>query len=216
LGVTALFWGVKIRFALLICLAAEAFAQDIPKIEVFGGYSYFRLATEEGGLAGADLNGWSAAVKWNVHPRVGIVADFGGSYGQRGLDASSRPVRPGTFRQHTVLFGPEVRVLGKDRLTLHVRALIGAAYRDELVLPLVDPYQAPPSLDGVPQPTLYEYRFGPEKPVAGAVGGSVDWRISEHWRYRIFQPELVAISLGSANRRCLRASTGIVFTWGSL
>jgi hypothetical protein len=198
-----------VRVALLLSLTAALSAQDIPKIELFGGYSYFRLAAEQGGLTGADLNGWNAAVRWNVHPRVGLVADFGGSYGQRGLDAAVA-VAPGSFRQHTVMFGPEVRVLGRGRLTVNVRALIGAAYRDELVLILRDPYQPPPS------PADVEFRYGPEKPVAGASGGSLDYRISPRWRYRILQPELVVISLGSTNCRSLRASTGIVFTWGSL
>ena len=59
-------------------------AQDTPKVEVFGGYSHLRL-TNDSGLEPADLNGWNASAKLNVTPRIGLLADFSGDYGQRTL-----------------------------------------------------------------------------------------------------------------------------------
>jgi hypothetical protein len=199
---------------------AGLFAQDAPKVELFGGYAYFGLPAGEGlGLTAATLNGWDAAAKLNLRRRVGIVADFSGNYGQRRMTPTQfQPLdtNPGKYRQHTLLFGPEVRVVHRKRLNVNVRALIGAAYIDTLVLPLREPYQPPPPLVGPPQPPLTEVQLGWEKTVTGGLGGSVDYRISDHLRYRIVQPELIVLGLGSSNRSRLRVSTGIVFTFGSL
>jgi hypothetical protein len=147
-----------------------------------------------------------------------VVADFGGNYGERRMlptQFQPRETKSGTYRQHTVLLGPEVRALANDRLAVNVRALIGAAYIDTLVLPLQQPFQPPPDLLGNPQPLVTEFRLGGEKPVAGAFGGSLDYRISEHLYYRV-QPELLVLHLGGTNDTNLRLSTGIVFKFGGL
>ncbi len=202
-------------------LGTGLFAQDAPMVELFGGYSYFLLAQEsDSGLTAANLNGWDASVKLNVRPRVGIVADFSGNYGERRMTPTqfqTRKTKPGGFRQHTILFGPEIRAFTNARLNVNVRALIGAAYVETLILPLREPFQPPPDLLGNPQPVVTEFRIGGGKPLTGALGGSVDFRISDRLYYRILQPEFVVINLGGVvNRLNLRVSTGIVFTFGAL
>lgn len=198
-------------------LSTAGLAQQTPLVELFGGYSYFGLPAVEGsGLTAANLNGWNASAKLNLRPRIGLVADFGGNYGERRMVPTQfQPIetKPGTFRQHTILFGPEIRAFGNDRFNVNVRALIGAAYVDTLVLPLPAPIQQPPDLLGNPQPPITAFHSGDEKPVTGALGGSLDYRISERLYYRI-QPELVVVHLGSTNDKSLRLSTGIVFTFG--
>lgn len=77
-----------VRFLLTVCAVAlvpvSVFAQQQPLAELSGGYSYFRLSEDSGaGLTAADLNGWSAAAKLNLGPRIGLVVDFGGNYGRR-------------------------------------------------------------------------------------------------------------------------------------
>jgi hypothetical protein len=73
-------------------------------------------------LKSASLDGWNASVKLNVMPRIGLLADFSGYYGRRGLTpytinsltVPGELVRveaiPGEMRQHTFLFEPEVRL----------------------------------------------------------------------------------------------------------
>lgn len=203
-------------FILAAVLSVGLFAQDAPKLELFGGYSYFGLPSEEAsGLTAANLNGWNTSVKLNVRPRIGVVADFSGNYGERRMVPTQfqpRETKPGAFRQHTTLYGPEVRAFTNDRFTVNIRALIGAAYIDTLLLPLQEPFQPPP-ITGIPQPTVTEFRLGGEKPITGALGGSLDYRISDRLYYRI-QPELVVVHLGSTNDMSLRVSTGIVFRFG--
>jgi hypothetical protein len=197
-------------------LAAAAMAQPAPRLELFGGYSYFGLPAEKSsGLTAASLNGWSAAASLNLRPRIGLVVDFGGNYGtRRMLPTPFQPVetRPGAYRQFTMLLGPEVRVFANERFSVNIRALIGGADIETLVLPLPAPIPQP-DLNGNPQPPLTEFRFGGEKPVAGALGGSLDYRISERFSWRV-QPELVVLHLGSTSFKSLRLSTGIVFRLG--
>ena len=87
-----------------------AAAQEAPKAEVFGGYSW----------AGGNFHGWNASVTGNITRRLGIVADFSGHYGSE---------QDGTIlvreNAHSFLFGPRVSFRGK-RLSPFVYALFGA------------------------------------------------------------------------------------------
>jgi len=169
-------------------------------------------------LTAADLNGWSAAAKLNLGPRIGLVVDFGGNYGRRRMVPTQYQLadsHPGNFHQHTILFGPEFRVLTGDRFDINVRVLIGAAHEGKLVLRLREPLQQPPDLLGNPLPPVTELSVGAGKPLAAAAGGSIDYRISERWSCRVVQPELVVIHVGgAASRLNLRISTGLVFRFG--
>ena len=94
---------------LLFLALLPAAAQDVPKAEVFGGYSW----------SGGNFHGWNASVTGNINQRLGIVADFSGHYGSD----------PGLVRvnqhAHSFLFGPRVAFRGK-RLTPFVYGVFGA------------------------------------------------------------------------------------------
>lgn len=68
-------------FAAFLCFTAVASAQDNPKVEIFGGYSYYHFDAPGTFFAGpailADLNGASASVAVNPFSHLGLVADFG-------------------------------------------------------------------------------------------------------------------------------------------
>ncbi len=204
-------------------------AQDTPKIEVFGGYSYLRLTEQPRTLLeSASLNGWNASVKLNLTPRIGLVADFSGHYGQRGLTpytigSLTQPGElqrveaiPDDMRQLTFLFGPEARLLKRDRLTVNVRALMGVAHTNALVLTFREPIQRPP---GSIAPPITERTFQSASTFAASFGGSVDCRITNRLSYRIIQPELLLSrsggpGTGNWNQYNFRLSSGIVFTSG--
>lgn len=94
----------------LIFLAlVPAMAQEVPKAEVFGGYSW----------SGGNFHGWNTSVTGNVTKRFGIVADFSGHYGSElGLVRVNQ-------HAHSFLFGPRLSFRGK-RLTPFVYGLFGA------------------------------------------------------------------------------------------
>lgn len=100
----------------LVCLASlPVMAQDTPKAEVFGGYTW----------AGGNFHGWNASVTGNVTKRFGIMADFSGQYGSE--LAGSILI---SQNAHSALFGPRLSFRGK-RLTPFVYALAGATRFEE-------------------------------------------------------------------------------------
>lgn len=95
--------------AVLCFTSVAVMAQDTPKAEVFGGYSW----------AGGNFHGWNASVTGNVTKRIGITADFSGHYG-------SELAGPIFVNQnaHSFLFGPRYTFRGK-RVSPFVYALFG-------------------------------------------------------------------------------------------
>lgn len=86
-------WSMCLVFLAL----APAAGQQVPKAEVFGGYSW----------SGGNFHGWNASVTGNVTKRFGIVADFSGHYGSElGLVRVDQ-------HAHSFLFGPRVSFRGK-------------------------------------------------------------------------------------------------------
>ena len=85
-------------------------AQEVTKVEVFGGYSW----------AGGNFHGWNSSVTGNVTRRLGIVADFSGHYGDE-LEGSILVKEDA----HSFLFGPRFSFRRK-RLSPFVYALFGA------------------------------------------------------------------------------------------
>lgn len=94
---------------LMIVASLPAMAQDVPKAELFGGYSW----------AGGDFHGWNTSITGNVTKRFGIVADFNGNYGSElGLVRIKQTA-------HSFLFGPRFSLSRGKRLTPFVYALVG-------------------------------------------------------------------------------------------
>jgi len=82
--------------AVLILTAAPLLAQDFPRAQVFGGYSYLNVDTS--GLAGRKgLNGWNGQATVNFNRWLGVTADFGGYYGN---------IAGATVHDYSYLFGP--------------------------------------------------------------------------------------------------------------
>ena len=195
-------------------------AQETPKLEMFGGYSYLGVTEPSRTLLkSTNLNGWDASIKLNLTRKVGLVADFSGHYGQRGQnpfvfnsltgDRMTVEVTPGDFRQHTFLLGPEVRLLKRDRLSVNARALMGVAHTNTLIL----------KFRRNPFPTNTQRSDPSANGFAASFGGSVDYRITDRLSYRLVQPELLLTrsggrDTGTWNQYSFRLSTGLVFTSG--
>ncbi|MDD5543379.1 MAG: hypothetical protein PHX83_09405 [Acidobacteriia bacterium] len=92
----------------ILVMPLSLLAQDYPKAEIFGGYSFQHV---EGGT---NLNGWNASLAGNLNNWLGVVADFGGYYGD--------------FNDHTFMFGPQISYRGDERFTPFFHALFGGAH----------------------------------------------------------------------------------------
>jgi hypothetical protein len=71
----------------LFCLAmfggvVPSRAQTVPRVQLFGGYSYTRFDSSTFGFAGgSNLNGWNVAVSGNILRNLGATAELSGQYG---------------------------------------------------------------------------------------------------------------------------------------
>jgi len=100
-----------------LCLAAAA-ADDVPKLEVFGGVSWLHI--DSMGLAGVKTNymGWDAEGQFNLNRWLGVTADIGGNYGRLVPDTP-------TTHSYTYVFGPTISYRAHSS-TLFAHTLFGA------------------------------------------------------------------------------------------
>jgi outer membrane protein OmpA-like peptidoglycan-associated protein len=102
--------------AVLLCsLSVMAIAQEFPRSEIFGGYSYVRCDTQGEDIS-CNLNGWNASAAINANKYVGLAIDFGGVYGTIDQDIKEHV--------HSVMFGPKV-TFRQERWTPFLQALFG-------------------------------------------------------------------------------------------
>ena len=101
---------------LVLALAVSASAQDYPKAEVFGGYSYLHTSVLGTGFSS---NGASGSISINPNNWVGLVGDFG-VYHRSVLGTGVNTV--------TYLFGPKFAYRHSDKLTPYFHFLLGGAH----------------------------------------------------------------------------------------
>jgi opacity protein-like surface antigen len=177
------------RAICVLCLALfaalPAYAQEeVPKAEVFGGYSW----------AGGDFHGWGASVTGNVNRWLGLTADFSGHY--------SRSGEPGVFvvreRAHSFLFGPRVS-LRRKRVTPFAYALFGGVrFRGELSAP----------------PPLNLFASDDDTGFNMALGGGLDVKLTRRVSLRAFQLDYMRPTFfGEAHNRG-RLAFGLVLRLG--
>ncbi|GBC77028.1 hypothetical protein HRbin08_00497 [bacterium HR08] len=63
-----------IALGLILCGVGRVEAQEVPRVEVFAGYSYARLAEA------ISSHGWTVSMAGNVNSWFGIAADVSGHY----------------------------------------------------------------------------------------------------------------------------------------
>ncbi len=101
---------------LSLLMPLPALAQEYPRLELFGGYSYFRANP-----GGFNLNGWNASIAGNITNWFGIVGDVSGHYG------SPFDLGPGVrINSYKFMGGPKLSYR-EGRMTLFAHFLIGDA-----------------------------------------------------------------------------------------
>jgi opacity protein-like surface antigen len=168
----------------LLLFAGIASAQDISKVEVFGGYSYMHVSISGANPSEtANLNGGSASIAYNAFPWLGVVADVGGYHGgTNGVD--------GNF--YTYLFGPKI-AYHHGSFTPFAQALFGGAHASA----------GNNFNDGAS-----------ENSFAAAFGGGLDWNATSHIGIRLIQAEYLMTKFTDGindRQNNARISTGVVF-----
>lgn len=138
----------KLSFlALILCAAGVAAAQETPKLDIFGGYSYGRIKT--GSFGPGNLNGWDASVTYNLTPWLGLEAEGSGHYGSHLISPAvivafvcpipqpacppnfTIPARSADQKMHTFTLGPRFTWRTGHAFTPFAHVLIGAAHANE-------------------------------------------------------------------------------------
>jgi len=187
------------KLKVVVCLLAflsffgvAAQAQDIPKFDIFAGYSYVRENPSTPKVGSYSLNGGSASVAYNVNSWLSGVADFGGYHNGSILGTHT----DGTLS--TYMFGPRVSFRRVRRMTPFAQALFGVAHESG-------------SLSGSTTTTINS-----NNAFATSIGGGVDYSLSHRFLLRPLQVDYLLTrfsetGLGTQSQNNLRVSTGVVF-----
>jgi opacity protein-like surface antigen len=197
--------GKKLGLLMLLFSSLLALAQDTPKFEVFGGYSYAnasRLSTPDR----RNMNGWNASLTGNFNQWVGIVGDVSGYYGSSGafpialgacLTSSCvfTPIAANAHSTvHTFLFGPQVS-WRRSGVIPFAHVLLGAGHQ---------------SLKITTNPPLGSPFHNTSGGFAMALGGGVDIPLTDRLALR-FQPDYLQTRFFRGTQDNFRVSTGLVF-----
>lgn len=174
--------------SLLLLLPLAAFAQDKPKVEIFGGYSY--LHTDDS--LDLDLHGWNASVTGNFNKWFGLKADFSGHYDTATLSPGVRA----DVSEHLFLFGPQVAYRKNDVWQPFGHLLLGAARS----------HARARTATGVVSATDTNFAL--------AVGGGLDAHVAKHLAIRLFQTDYVYIHDSIDDTNNFRLSAGLVLRLG--
>jgi len=94
---------------MLVLGAGSVFAQDVPKVEVFGGGAIMNVREGGGELT---LKGWTGSVNANVHDVVGVVGEIGGNY-------------KSGFKVHNFLGGLQFSHRGNEKVAVFAQTKAG-------------------------------------------------------------------------------------------
>jgi hypothetical protein len=178
---------------LLVTILASA--QEIPKVEIFGGYSYLNLDVNDLGPR-ESANGWEASVAGNLNRWFAIEGSVSGYYKTYTVDLNFITPGLGTFdikaRDYSYVAGPRFNLR-----PVFVHALVGGDHLSGSALGLSA------SQDGF----------------AAAFGGGVEWKVAQQWAIRGSGDYVLTrhnIFGGPAfNQNNFRVSAGIVYLVGA-
>jgi hypothetical protein len=203
-------------------------ATDVPRYEVFLGYTYVRanqfnqntgLGQEIGGF---DMNGGSGQFIYNFNKKFSGVADIGAvTKGNVGV------INAGNTTAF-YMFGPRYSFRSESRLTPYVQIVFGGATRslsrqlDVLTNPNIPvfPVVNPQSLFPGANTQITAQVSATQSAFAMAVGGGLDWKLAKRFTFRPIAVDYVLTRFPSyftgnnSNQNSIRASIGAVFTFG--
>jgi opacity protein-like surface antigen len=205
-----------------IFFRSSASGQDLPKGEVFGGYSYLHVDTHGittsaltnecnivfGGTCPATFgvhpgfNGWNVAAQGNINQWFGVKAQVAAGYGNI-LSVkfnSPLPIAFGIPGQHIydVLFGPVISKRSQG-YTAFAHGLIGLQHV---------------GLTGNIPVGGISFSGPSETNLAFALGGGLDVKASRHFAVRIGQFDYEFVNTSGSHQNDFRFSAGVVFGFG--
>ena len=182
----------------LLIFAGAASAQDYPKFEAFGGYSYLHVNEFN---TGYNFNGGSGSLAYNFTPMLGVVADFGGYHWSGPFEDEGNL----TINVVSYLFGPRVS-LRHGKFTPFAQALFGGAHGSFNANEECDARVRGQGGEGCGVSTS-------DNSFSLAVGGGLDWNATTHIGIRLIQAEYLMTQFLNTTQNNARISTGVTIRW---
>ena len=167
-------------------------AQDIPKGELYWGYSLLRIE-------GLNLHGWNASMAGVINRNLAVVFDFSGQYGSEDEQFGSTLIHT-DFNAHTFLAGPRVSE-PFGRWVPYAHALFG-------VTRLSNELDIRPSIGPSISDSDSDVGFGM------AVGGGLDYQVNDAVHLRLIQADYFVARPDGFKDEGARLGAGIVLRLG--
>lgn len=184
------------RSFLLMCVVFVTLAlaaQEAPKAEVFGGYSYLRA--DLSGISHENFNGWEASLTGNFNRYFGVTADFSGHY---------KSITGISVNDYSILFGPQLSYR-TERVTGFGHALFGLNRAGATIggstIPIIGGF--------IPSASDSDTSYGM------AFGGGFDVNVGKWFAIRLAQLDYLRTHHLDIAQNNLRYSAGIVLKLGS-
>jgi opacity protein-like surface antigen len=184
--------GMVLLAALASFGASSVQAQEPPKFDLFGGYSYMYGNVVVTGQ-GINLNGGGGSFAYNYNKWLGLVFDLTANY-QGNVASTGRNLNVTTY-----LFGPRISWRKNEKLTPFGQILLGGGHGGGTL------YTAGPS------------PLGTQNAFAMTLGGGVDWKVQPSISVRLFDAEYLRTQFNNGvnfSQNSFRFSTGVVFHFG--
>jgi len=188
----------------ILLFGTTAFAQDGPRAEITGYYSYFRFNPENSGtLSSHSLNGGGADITFFLTKMIGIKAEFGGYQSNSVTFTSGSTVATASANLFTYNVGPVVKFRA-EKFEPFAEALFGGAH-SSFYGNLCNAFAG----CGVNNPSNNAFDF--------VIGGGVDIPLSHSIAFRPVQVDYVltrfgnGFTSGNQNQSNFRYQAGIQF-----
>lgn len=183
---------IFLSLAVLLLFSLPTLAQDMPRFEIGGGYTFRSLNVPASPRF--NMNGWNFNADYNLNNWLGVAGEINGTYHNN--------LNDGDNKVYTFMAGPRLFPLGHHRITPYAQALFGGG-RYSLNLNL-----GPGNGNFTDSQTAFAWSAG------GGVDVSVTRRIG--WRLVQFQYEQTRFFNDAAygsnpNQNNYTIDTGILF-----
>jgi hypothetical protein len=215
-------------FACLLLFAIHLAAQDVPKAEVYGGYTFMRFNASSPTNA-FTTNGAQGSVQYNFNKWIGLVGELGGVHNGSLTIAGSPTLHPDQTA-FTYMFGPRVFINKSGVVSPFFEFLAGGLHnsRSFSVPNSLLPNPLPPVRGVTETPSATSTKFASTQNAAGmVVGGGVDIRLSRLIGFRPIELDYVPTHFSPFNvpgvpgnvnstkwQQNLRYSAGLIFRLG--
>jgi len=202
----------------ILLLGMAAWAQEFPRAEIGGNYSYARYAPSAPYSKGHSLNGGGGELNLNFNEYLSIKMDLQG-YGSNltGFNIAPNPIFPGgasgsiSGNLFTYLFGPQIKVRA-HHFQPFGHLLFGGAHTNvygNAFKTLCQPIVNGCTLSKSPSADAFAMDFG----------GGIDIPLGQHFAIRPAQVDYLLTRFsnpftGSNNQNNFRYSAGILFAFG--